>query len=175
MSFPVTQSARLRLEPIGMNHVDDIAALLADPQVAQTMGGVRDRAFAERCTAVHEARWREHGFGLWAAYSLTDGGFVGRGGIQHTILEGEHVVELGWCVIPSRWRQGFATEMGRAGLKLGSGELAPAELVAFTLPHNVASRSVMNRLGMTYLRDCVHADMPHVVYSIRPAGDPHGH
>lgn len=167
MTFPTTQTARLRLEPIGMPHVDDVAAMLADPQVAATMGGVRDRQFAAERTTIQETRWREHGFGLWAAYSLDDGGFVGRGGIQHTTLEGKDVVEVGWCVVPPRWRQGFASEMATAGLKLGFGKLALPEIVAFTLPHNLASRAVMERLGMTYVRNCVHAGMPHVVYSLR--------
>jgi RimJ/RimL family protein N-acetyltransferase len=170
MNFAVTETERLRLEPIAMHHVDDVAAMLADPRVAETMGGVRDRAFTEERTSIHASQWREHGFGLWAAYSLTDGGFVGRGGIQHTTLAGADVVEAGWCVVPSRWRQGFAREMAEAGLVLGFGELALPEIVAFTLPHNVASRALMDRLGMTYLRDCLHAGMPHVVYSIRGTG-----
>jgi RimJ/RimL family protein N-acetyltransferase len=175
MTVPVVRSARLRLEPIGMQHVDDVAAMLAHPQVAQTMGGVRDRAFAEERTRIHEAQWREHGFGLWAAYSVDDGGFVGRGGIQHTTLEGADVVEAGWCVVPARWRQGFATEMGTAGLRLGFAELALPKIVAFTLPHNTASLAVMGRLGMSYLRDCVHAGLPHVVYSVRRSGHPRAH
>ena len=37
-------------------------------------------------------------------------------------------------------------------------------VVAFTLPDNTASRRVMEKLGMTYERDIVHADLPHVLY-----------
>ena len=170
MTLPVTRTARPRLEPIGSEHVDDLAAMLADPAVAATMGGVRDRRWVEERTVEHAARWREHGFGLWAAYTLRDNGFVGRGGIQHTMLEGEDVVEVGWCLVPSRWGQGFATEMGRAGLELGFGEHGLPEIVAFTLPHNTASRAVMDRLGMSYRRDAMHAGLPHVVYSILRSG-----
>ena len=161
-----TATHRLRLEPLSPAHVDDIAVMLGDPQVGATMGGVRDRAYAEERTLVQAQRWADDGFGLWAAYSLADGGFVGRGGIQHTTLEGEDVVEVGWCLPPSRWGHGYATELGRAGLDL-AWDLGLAEVVAFTLPHNTASRAVMHRLGMVYERECVHADLPHALYAAR--------
>ena len=164
----VVLTERLRLEPIGPAHAGDIAPMLADPRVGATMGGVRDRAYAEELTARHAARWAEDGFGLWAAYSREDGGFVGRGGIQRTRLEGRGVVEAGWCLMPDRWGRGLATELARAGLALGFGDLALEEIVAFTQPFNDASRAVMLRLGMTYVRDCVYADLPHVLYAARP-------
>jgi ribosomal-protein-alanine N-acetyltransferase len=37
-------------------------------------------------------------------------------------------------------------------------------IVAFTLPHNKASRTVMDHCGFTYNRDIVHAGLPHVLY-----------
>lgn len=162
-----TFTERLRLEPVAAAHVDDIAAMLADPRVGATMGGTRDRAYAEERTLLHAQRWVDDGFGLWAAYCREDDRFVGRGGIQHTTLEGEDVVEVGWCLPPERWGHGYATELGRAGLDLGLRSRGLAEIVAFTLPHNAASRAVMHRLDMTYVRDCVHADLPHVVYAAR--------
>jgi RimJ/RimL family protein N-acetyltransferase len=164
---PTTRTERLRLEPLAPRHVDDVAAMLADPRVGATMGGVRDRAYAEQRTLVHAARWAADGFGLWAAYSLADGGFVGRGGVQRTVLDGAAVVEAGWCLVPGRWGQGYATELGRAGLRLGFDGAGLEEIVAFTLPDNHASQAVMRRLGMTYLRRAVHAGLPHVVYGVR--------
>jgi RimJ/RimL family protein N-acetyltransferase len=166
--------SRLRLEPIGPAHVDDIAAMVADPRVGATMAGVRDRAYAEELTRRQVDRWDAHGFGLWAAYSRADGGFVGRGGIQWIVLEGKDVVEAGWCLPPHRWGQGYATELGRAGLDLGFQTLGIDKIVAFTQPFNQASRRVMERLGMTYERDCVHADLPHVVYAAQPPHRPTG-
>ena len=162
-----THTARLRLEPISAAHVDHIAAMLADPRVGATMNGVRDRAFAEERTLVHAERWERNGFGLWAAYSRADGSFVGRGGIQETILEGEVVVEAGWCLSPDRRGRGYATEIARAGLDVGLGALGLAEIVAFTLPHNTKSLAVMQRLGMTYVRECVVVGLPHVLHAVR--------
>ena len=161
----VTLTDRLRLEPISLAHVDDVAVMLADPMVGATMNGVRDRAFAEERTRLQADGWDAHGFGLWAAYDRGGGGFVGRGGIQHTVLEGEDVVEAAWCLAPVWWGRGLATELGRAGLDLAFDQLGLDAVVAFTLPHNTRSRAVMERLGMTYRRDCVHVGLPHVLYA----------
>jgi RimJ/RimL family protein N-acetyltransferase len=163
----VTETERLRLEPIAARHVDDMLRMLSDPRVAETMGGIRDHAFVEARTAAQSQHWVDHGFGSWAAYRRDDGAFVGRGGIQPTTLEGVDVVEVGWCLVPEQWGNGFATEMGRAGLDLGFTEFGLDEIVAFTLPQNTPSQAVMGRLGMTYVRDAMHWGLHHVVYSVR--------
>jgi RimJ/RimL family protein N-acetyltransferase len=43
------------------------------------------------------------------------------------------------------------------------------EIVAFTLPHNVASRRVMEKVGFRYERDIEWAGLPHVLYRQRLA------
>jgi RimJ/RimL family protein N-acetyltransferase len=169
-SAPSTLTDRLRLEPITLAHVDDMAAMLGDSQVGATMGGVRDRASTEEVVGRQAQRWTDHGFGLWAAYSLQDGGFVGRGGIQHTTVEDQDVVEVGWCLPPHRWGYGFATEIGWAGLRSGFDNQGLDEIVAFTQPFNTASVAVMERLGMSFVRPCVFFGLDHVLYRVGRPG-----
>jgi RimJ/RimL family protein N-acetyltransferase len=64
------------------------------------------------------------------------------------------------------WNKGFATEMSEAALKVAFEELRLKGIVAFTLPHNKGSRSVMEHCGFTYQRDIVHAGLPHVLYQL---------
>ena len=47
------------------------------------------------------------------------------------------------------------------------GRLGLADVVAFTLPDNIASRRVMEKSGFRYERDIVWAEMPHVLYRAR--------
>ncbi len=91
---------------------------------------------------------------------------MGRGGLQRTDVEGEAEVEIGWAIAPARWRQGLATELARTSIELGFGTLELGRLVAFTLPHNIASRRVMEKAGLAYEREIVHAGMPHVLYAL---------
>lgn len=61
-------------------------------------------------------------------------------------------VEVGWRLAREHWGHGYATEAGRAALEFGFERLGLEEIVAFTVPDNVASRRVMERLGMHHDR-----------------------
>ena len=94
-----------------------------------------------------------------------DGGnFAGYGGIKHATVEGRDEIELAYAIRSGDWGQGFATEASLAALHLGFDAMGLDRIVAFTLPHNRASRSVIEKCGFTYQRDIVHAGLPHVLY-----------
>ena len=88
----------------------------------------------------------------------------GRGGLQYTFVAGTNEVEVAWAIVPDRWGQGLATELARASVALAFDDLRLREIVAFTLPHNVASRRVMEKSGFEYEGPIVHAGLPHVLY-----------
>ena len=69
--------------------------------------------------------------------------------------------------MPERWSQGIATELGAASLEVAFGPLALPDVVSFTLPDNLASRRVMEKLGFRFERDTVYAGLPHVLYRLR--------
>jgi RimJ/RimL family protein N-acetyltransferase len=58
--------------------------------------------------------------------------------------------EIGWRLIPSAWRHGYATEAARALVKRTFEVLQLPEIVAFSVADNARSRAVMCRLGMTH-------------------------
>jgi [ribosomal protein S5]-alanine N-acetyltransferase len=66
-------------------------------------------------------------------------------------------------VHPDHWGQGYAAELAAPARDLVFSR-GVGSVVAFTLTDNTASRRVMEKLGMTYERDIVHADLPHVLY-----------
>lgn len=73
-------------------------------------------------------------------------------------------VDLGWRLHPDHWGRGYATEAARGALERAFGDLGLAEVAAATLPGNLRSRAVMERLGMTYAGEVTHAGLPHVLY-----------
>ena len=158
---------RMRGEPLGPQHLADLAPMLADPRVAETMGGIQTPDQVSAGLARTAAHWRREGYGLWMLYDRATGAPVGRGGLNRTEFDGAAEVEVGWLIVPERWNQGLATELGAASVELAFGTLGLPDLVAFTMPHNTASRRVMEKLGFTYERDVVHADLPHVLYRLR--------
>jgi len=138
--------------------------LLCDPLVAATLGGVPSPARVAAMIAAQSAQFDRYGYGFWAWRDKATGEVVARGGIQHTHVGGHDEVEVGWAVMPHRWGEGFATELGDASLHAGFDEHGLESIVAFTLPRNRASQRVMEKLGMVYERDIIHAELPHVLY-----------
>jgi RimJ/RimL family protein N-acetyltransferase len=59
-------------------------------------------------------------------------------------------VEIGWRLAFEHWGQGLATEGARAVLSYGFETLGLEQIVSFTVPANVRSRRVMEKLGMTH-------------------------
>jgi RimJ/RimL family protein N-acetyltransferase len=163
----VTLTPRLRLEPLGPEHAAGLARILGDPRVGATLGGVQDEAWVRAHIDGVGLQWERDGFNWWAALDRATGEVVGRGGLSRKVIAGREEVEAGWTVAPERWGQGFATEIGAAALALAR-EHDLETVVSITLPHNTASRRVMEKLGFAYERDVVYADLPHVLYRTRP-------
>ena len=164
------ETDRLRGEPIAEHHDDAMLDLLGDERVGATMGGVLTpaRVAALRTTMVEH--WERHGFGYWVWFDRATGACVGRGGLSRKHVGGRDEVEVGWAVMPDRWGEGFATEIGAASVGHAFSALGLDDVVAYTLPTNLASRRVMEKLGFEYERDIVYAEMPHVLYRLWAGG-----
>ena len=134
-----------------------------EPRVAKTLGGVQTREHWESFLRKDIAHWEVHDFGPWHAFERSTDQLVGRIGSHVTVVEGVLEVELAWAVHPDHWGQGYAAELAIPARDLVFSR-GIRSVVAFTLPDNTASRRVMEKLGMTYERDIVHADLPHVLY-----------
>lgn len=150
---------------------EDWRALMADPRVAATLGGLRSDAEMRAGFDRALRRWSEDGFGWWT-FRDTAGRFVARGGLGRVAVEGVSEVEVGYSVRASLWGRGIATAMARVSLEVGFGQLGLQRIVSFTLPYNLRSRRVMEKAGLRYERDIVHAGMPHVLYAVTPSDRP---
>jgi RimJ/RimL family protein N-acetyltransferase len=162
---------RMRGVRIGPEHQPELEALLGDPRVGATLGGVATPEGVADQIAAHGRHWDAHGFGYWMFRDL-DGVPVARGGLSATAVGGPGGVEVGWTVAPDRWGQGYATELGAAAIEVAFERLGLAEVVSYTMVENRASRRVMEKLGFEYEREVVHADLPHVLYRLRTSSPP---
>ncbi len=168
-------TSRLIGTPAGPGDLADIRRLHSDKRVMATLSADgntfsedQSRAFLNRA-ADH---WKSYGFGLWIFRQSTESDFVGYGGIKHANVEGRDQIELAYAIRSEHWRKGLATEISIAALKLGFDTMHLEQIVAFTLPHNKASRSVMEHCGFTYQRDFTHANLPHVLYTLNASDFP---
>lgn len=165
---------RLLAERQGPGDFEELYRLRQDPRVAATLGGILSD---ERARALFDAdlvHWARYGFGIWLFRSPVDGSLVGRCGLRRVEVEGRAEVELLYALHAGSWGRGLATEMAAAVLHVGFEQLGLDEVVAFTRPTNTASRRVMEKVGMRYERDFIHANEQHVLFRITSPDWNHG-
>lgn len=171
MPTPITTltTARLFGEAIATSDFADIHRLHSDPLVMKTLSA-DGKPLSEEVTreSIRQAidHWQQHGFGFWVFRRQSDGAFIGRGGLKLYEIEGENVIGLAYAVMSEFWSQGFATEMARASLDVGLGQLGFPEICSWTLPINLASQRVMEKLGFRYQRDFEFAGLVHRCYRV---------
>lgn len=160
------ETARLIAERPGSAHLDELCRMHRDGAVMATLGGLRSDQQTRADLAGYLEHWERHGWGLWMLRERDGGRFVGRAGLRRVHVGGNDEVELAYALCAEFWNQGLATEISRALLALAFGPLQLPNLVALTLPTNRASCRVMEKLGLRYERDFVHAGLPHVLYRL---------
>ena len=140
------------------------AAICADPEVMQWLGGVLNREQADERIDRVEATFERLGYGRFLIERKSDAMFLGWCGVMPchesvTPIAGQP--EMGWRLIRAAWGEGFASEAARAALDDAFERLGMPEVLAYTSPTNLRSQAVMKRLGMTRepLRDFEHPNI----------------
>jgi len=148
----VITTERLLLRPWRDEDITPFAAMNADPRVMEFFPALRTRAETEEQVARIREHFERHGFGYWAVEAPSVAPFIGFVGLKWTQFEAPFTpcVDIGWRLAYNHWGRGYATEAARAALGLGFKKLQLDEIVSFTVPANLRSRSVMVRLGMIH-------------------------
>jgi RimJ/RimL family protein N-acetyltransferase len=148
-------TARLWLRRWRLEDRAPFAAMNADPRVMEHFPGLLSREASDAMVDRIYAHFEKHGFGLWAVEVLDSAVFAGLIGLAVPRFEAAFTpcVEIGWRLAAEHWGHGYATEGARAALAFGFDTLGLQEVLSFTVPGNVRSRRVMEKLGMTHHPD----------------------
>lgn len=135
------------------------------------------REESDKLAAQIDAHQQAHGFSFFAAELVGVAPFIGFVGIANVPFQAPFTpaVEIGWRLARPFWNRGLATEGASAVLKYAFTVLQLPEVVAFTVPANIRSRRVMEKIGMLQDRmgDFDHPRLPahhplrrHVLYRL---------
>ncbi len=147
----VLRTARLVLRQWRDDDAAAFAEFSADPAVMQYLVPFADRAAMDAWVVAARTHWQDHGFGPWVVELRGEAPMIGVVGLSNLrfALPFAPAVEAAWRLARPYWGQGIAYEAARAVIDDGFGRLGRNEIVAFTVPANLASRRVMEKLGMT--------------------------
>jgi RimJ/RimL family protein N-acetyltransferase len=166
------ETERLLLRRFTESDVANLHDLDGDPEVMRFVNGgkpvSRDVIREETLPRFLRAYERFEGFGVWAAIERSTGKFVGWFEFYPRKVMVLEEVELGYRLRRSAWGKGYATEGSRALIRKGFTELGVQRVVAETMAVNAASRRVMEKAGLKYVRT-FHQEWPE-----RIEGDEHG-
>ncbi|MCX4868817.1 GNAT family N-acetyltransferase [Streptomyces sp. NBC_00257] len=156
MTTPALHTARLRLAPYTPGDEEDFVALFQDPLVSRWMGEgtqseAEDRALFGR---VFSKVYAQDLFDVWAVRH--EGRFVGHAEIKPSTDVGGH--EIVYALAVTAWGQGFGTEIAQALTGYGFDTLGLTEVHATVAADNVASLTLLGRIGFRHVRDRVEDD-----------------
>jgi|SRR5580658_8780031 RimJ/RimL family protein N-acetyltransferase len=167
MSGAIT-TERLNLRRWREDDREPFQALNADPRVMEHFPDLLSAAESDALFERIHGHFDRHGFGPWAAELRESHTFLGFIGLSVPPFDAPFMpaVEVGWRLRSDYWNRGLATEGARAAMRYGFETLNLAGLVSFTVPANMRSRRVMEKLGMT------HDQRDDFDHPLLPAGHP---
>lgn len=151
--------------------------LNADVRVMEFMPGPLDAEASDAMMDRLKQHFDQHLFGVFVAELRESRSFVGFIGLGVPDFDAAFMpaVEIAWRLAAEHWGRGLATEGAHEVLRYGFEEVGLSSVVSFTVPSNVRSRRVMEKLGMVHDTegDFKHPRLPvghvlrdHVLYRI---------
>ncbi|MGK7956979.1 MAG: GNAT family N-acetyltransferase [Crocosphaera sp.] len=168
---------RLKLREWKEEDKDLFFRLNSDPRVMEFMPKLLSKQESDYFVERIKTKFQKDGYSFLAVELIETQIFIGLIGLSipefHACFT--PCVEIGWRLAYDYWGQGYATEGAKASLQYGFQELNLSEIVSFTVPQNIRSRQVMERIGMNYVDEFNHPLLPqghplekHVLYKISP-------
>jgi RimJ/RimL family protein N-acetyltransferase len=156
VSQATLQTDRIRLIPLGDEHLELEVELDSDPEVMRYLtGDGRTRAQVEMAHGLRLATAQAvPGLGFWVGFVQDE--FVGwwllqpAGWGEEALVPGQ--AELGYRLLRRHWGKGLATEGAREMLRHSFQDLDMHRVFALTLTVNERSRRTMSAAGLQYIR-----------------------
>ena len=162
MAEIATTTARLRLRDWAEGDRDAFYAIMNTPPVMEHLGGVQTPEGWDAAYQRIVGFTRDFGHTFWIVEDRANGEIQGFCGLKRVNAPGTHdlggQMEIGWRLRERAWGQGIAKEAAIATFDLAFGQLAAPHVIAMTVPANVASQGLMERLGMVRRADLDFTD-----------------
>jgi len=144
----VIDTGRLVLRRFTLDDLPAFYQLCSRPEIIRYAQSTPVASLEEAREFMHAAPFRDYatyGYGRFACVWKESGEVIGFSGLKYVPEIAD--TELGYRFFPEFWGLGLATEAGRASIDFARSDLGLKRLVALVHPENVASASVLAKLG----------------------------
>lgn len=154
----IQETPRLYFREILPSDAGNIFELDSNPEVHRYLGNTPVTS-VEECRKVIEMirnQYKENGIGRWAVMEKENNVFIGWAGLKllkEPINNYVNVYDLGYRFNPKYWGKGYATEAAMCWRDLAFKEMNIEKLYACADAANIASRRVLEKIGMNYVED----------------------
>jgi ribosomal-protein-alanine N-acetyltransferase len=146
--IPSIQTQRLLLRPLLSTDADALHRIYQEEGVLQYFPSQVpppiDRVL--RFIDGQQAHWQKFGYGNWGIVPQGANEVIGWVGLQYLPELAE--TEVGFLFGRAYWGKGYATETALASLQYGFEQCGLAQIIALVAPDNLASRRVIEKIGM---------------------------
>ncbi len=167
----ILETPRLVLRELEQEDFAFLCAILQDEQTMYAYEGAFSDEEVQGWLDRQRSRYREYGFGLWAATLKESGEPVGQCGLTMQPWKDSQVLEIGYLFRREHWHKGYATEAARACKRYAFETLGASEVCSIIRDTNTASQNVATRNGMSredaWVKHFRGIDMPHYRYVVR--------
>lgn len=163
----VLETKRLILREIQKNDFDELYRMNSDPVIMKYVG---DGSTRNRGQMIRELEMlishyvRKPGLGIWATVLKDHNTFVGASGLVYYDKTPE--IEIGYRLLQEHWNKGYATEASLGLLNYGFHKLRLRKIVSSAHVDNLASRRVMEKIGMRFIDNRFHYGFIQAYYEI---------
>ena len=150
---PVFETPRSVVKQWTLDDVQSFFAIFGEPKVWRFLPGSPPSTAAEASGFLEHMLTRmQHweGMGSFAMSERESGAVIGN--VMLRPLANGPEIEVGYHVAMPYWGQGYATEAARGAVRYGFETLGLEEIFGVVVPDNFASRRVLEKAGLNWIR-----------------------
>lgn len=158
------ETNRLHLRLFSPDDLNELSLIFSDQQVLKYLatGKAATREETQSALLSMIRHWQRHGYGRWAVVEKATQKLIGYGGLRSF----EGTPELVYLLARPYWGRGLATEIAHACLEYGFMQHRFERIIALTRPENLASRRVMEKVGLSFEQNVIIFNLDVVRYTI---------
>ena len=147
----ILETERLLLREFVKEDFLDLFRMNRDKEIMQYVGDGSTRSYEEQIEELDRLILnyaKRPGLGIWATLLKDSHTFIGGSGLVY--YDNTPEIEIGYRILKEHWNQGYATEASIALLQYGFEQLGLKKIVSSAHVDNIASRRVMEKIGLKF-------------------------